>query len=392
MKLEEDRPRRVGCLCFITPILLLAYMAALISYRTAPYTEFYRSHSFRTAHDKYMRFDYVYRTKIPAHRLVDFDLTSIQANAQQVGIILPTEYSVGVCHHGILLISHSGRLATFECSSREYYTKVNKLIPKHVVLAYDVAFGGFQHDMMGGIPSIGMLLDWVLERPDERAYLCTPAVCNVLKHVVPSGCIVDLGHNEQKLYPIAALSLRFPFNQDIEERVTADAYPIGAYVATQGIIAEESGEVEVGHVLFLSRGGFGSARYIDNEAEVVARIGEWCQERGKALHVMAHGGTSAVWNTSRVVAEFSGASHVIGLHGGSFANLVYCRRNTTVIEMNVEEAPRRDCFGAMALSVGLRYKRFPAPPYFTYGDLYNVRNHFPFTEEMMSRLLAMMEL
>ena len=55
---------------------------------------------------------------------------------------------------------------------------------------------------------------------------------------------------------------------------------------------------------------------------------------------------------------FHGATVVLGLHGGAFANIGFCRENTTVIEINLGSIWRRDCYAVMALANQLIYHRY----------------------------------
>jgi capsular polysaccharide biosynthesis protein len=74
---------------------------------------------------------------------------------------------------------------------------------------------------------------------------------------------------------------------------------------------------------------------------------------------------------------FNEADVVVGLHGGAFSNIAYCRRQTIVIEMNVPEEPGRQCFGYMSHSLQLRYHRYGLTPSSYNGkinDFYGSRN------------------
>ena len=55
---------------------------------------------------------------------------------------------------------------------------------------------------------------------------------------------------------------------------------------------------------------------------------------------------------------FHDAKVVLGLHGGLFANILFCQENTTVLEINLGTIWRRDGIAGMALSNQLIYRRY----------------------------------
>ena len=57
---------------------------------------------------------------------------------------------------------------------------------------------------------------------------------------------------------------------------------------------------------------------------------------------------------------FDAATVVVGLHGGSFSNICFCRPGTVIVEINREHhiQDTRHCFGHMALQRGLEYRNF----------------------------------
>jgi capsular polysaccharide biosynthesis protein len=58
------------------------------------------------------------------------------------------------------------------------------------------------------------------------------------------------------------------------------------------------------------------------------------------------------------IAALQRSDVVIGLHGGGFGNIVYARKGTVVIEMNVPEIGGRQCFAYMSHNLGLHYHRY----------------------------------
>lgn len=346
------------------------------------------------AYWKQIGFDAVHEVVSDLHLTSDerFDLDSIRINANRVGVRLPVKYSVGVCTHAVLLHHHTRRHHSLECGPIHHYQKSNRFINKHLALAVDLSFGGFQHDIIAGLPVAAMLLHWVLQHPSDRAFLCSAIVCDILRHSVPPSSVIQLA-DDPAAYPLTALSLRIAFNEWSRENLTDLSYPVGAYSLARRVPVPLS--TSRTHVLYLSRGGPGSSRYLDNEQAVIAALRKWCGGKHKTLLVMEHR-NPPVWNVSEVRAAFRGASHVVGLHGGALANLVYCVQGARVVEINNEAQGdgqywRRDYFATMALALGLRYDRLPTPFPMLYRDPANKRNHFTLSEDMLRALIALLE-
>ena len=102
-----------------------------------------------------------------------------------------------------------------------------KIINKDLVVAYDTFSNIFQHAMICGLPTGGMLADWVLEKPSERGFLCNPYICDLFK---------SLDHlNESNIFPdyswhkIWARSMTFAFNEWKKENLTWESYPVESY-------------------------------------------------------------------------------------------------------------------------------------------------------------------
>jgi len=108
--------------------------------------------------------------------------------------------------------------------------------------------------------------------------------------------------------------------------------------------------------VYLSRGtAANSYRSIVNEAELIHSLKNISIASNYKLVIIEH-------NTNLIRVElmkiFQDAKVVLGLHGGLFSNILFCRENTTVIEINLGTVWRRDCFASMALSNQLIYRRY----------------------------------
>ena len=108
-------------------------------------------------------------------------------------------------------------------------------------------------------------------------------------------------------------------------------------------------------VLFLSRGSHGW-RVILNENELIHRLQEISFNNGYKFEIMPH---PTNWTRDTQRSMFHKASIVIGLHGGSFANIAFSNNNTTIIEINNGGIWRRDSLCCMAVALQLNYIRFP---------------------------------
>ena len=105
--------------------------------------------------------------------------------------------------------------------------RIKKIINKDLVVAFDPFSNIFQHAMISGLPSGGMLADWVLEKPIERGFLCNTFICDLFKslvHLNESNIFPDFNW-----HPIWARSITFAFIDWKKENVTKPAYPIGSY-------------------------------------------------------------------------------------------------------------------------------------------------------------------
>ena len=211
-----------------------------------------------------------------------------------------------------------------------------------------------------------MLAAWVQEDPAQRAFLCATRVCEILQALdwVTKDNIIELKKAPEHLY---IRSLRVPLNDWKQEQLTWDSYPPGADFPVEAyiskVVAANTTIQPRPMVLYLSRGGPGSARYIINEGQLVDALQHWAQSVGASLHVLPH-----KHNLTRLEQQvlFYSATYVVGLHGGSFSNIVFCNKGAKVLEINSCQQ-RRDCFAVMALIRGLTYFRLCTPTCMAYG-------------------------
>jgi len=105
-------------------------------------------------------------------------------------------------------------------------------------------------------------------------------------------------------------------------------------------------------ILVLSRSNrISTNRQLNNEDELIDRL------RSLSPHIQVDTFIHSD-PISEDIKAFQSANVIIGLHGGAFSNLVYCRRGTVVIEMNVPDEGGRQCFAYVAYNLGLRYHRY----------------------------------
>ena len=108
--------------------------------------------------------------------------------------------------------------------------------------------------------------------------------------------------------------------------------------------------------VYLSRGTAATSyRSIVNEAELIDSLRNISIASNYKLVIIEHDTNLIRFELMKI---FQDAKVVLGLHGGLFANIVFCRENTTVIEINLGTLWRRDCFAGMALSNQLIYRRY----------------------------------
>lgn len=140
----------------------------------------------------------------------------------RLGIKMPKEFSVGICEH-VLMTS----MKNFQCNISRPNDGKTKIVEKDLALSYDIFEDVFQHHMVNGLPSAGMISDWVIESMSERAFLCAPLICEILMKAytsIDSSNIIKAAD-----FPIWARSLRAAFPKWISNNVTWDSYPIGSY-------------------------------------------------------------------------------------------------------------------------------------------------------------------
>jgi hypothetical protein len=293
----------------------------------------------------------------PAEVLSSFQGLNWSSAAADLGILLQPSYSIVICK--VPFVERFGSSITTYAIS---YNCTISLSNSSQFIDRDLAVGfspsqpyTFQHNLIDGLPRAGMMVEWVLGDTNKRALLCCTIVCFVLSSVVPLDNLIDIS------------TLQFPFYARSIQ--VADLhlgnYPLGSLWVVDKLLPKEFGN----EVLYLSRNGSAN-RFIVNEDQLIARIAAFCQAQGRILNVMPHhsapdGSGLVLSHWRHTISLFERASVVIGLHGGSFSNIVFCHKRTKIIEIN-NKAERRNVFAVMAFSKGLDYKLFPISPSFLY--------------------------
>jgi hypothetical protein len=136
-----------------------------------------------------------------------------------------------------------------------------------------------------------------------------------------------------------------------QQPYTWDCYPVGSFfLADLFIESVFSGQHEE-TILYLSRGNHGS-RYIINEGELLEAF---AQEPSIGTRLKIFEFRKNI-SSSEQEKMFNSAAIVVGMHGGAFSNIIFCRQSAVILEIN--QANGRDCFAAICLSRGLKYERF----------------------------------
>jgi capsular polysaccharide biosynthesis protein len=100
-----------------------------------------------------------------------------------------------------------------------------------------------------------------------------------------------------------------------------------------------------------------SKRSIANEQDLIIPLRSLAASHGYDFQVANHNGHRS---QREQISLFNSAIVVVGMHGGSFSNIGYCKDGTIIIELNAETG-RRDCFASIALGNSLKYFRYPLP-------------------------------
>jgi len=108
------------------------------------------------------------------------------------------------------------------------------------------------------------------------------------------------------------------------------------------------GDSEPGTRLYISRAD-SAGRYVVNEEELMAVLGPLGYRRV----------TLAERSVADQATLFAGASHIVGLHGSGFANLVFARRGAQIIEI-FARTYGTPAFYVIAAAVGCRYATYVA--------------------------------
>jgi hypothetical protein len=258
----------------------------------------------------------------------------------------------------------------------------------------------FQHDILNGWPSLGLVWDHV-GAPHSRV-LCGEALCKLLAHILPEDKIIPVRKNV--IYKIETLVWGFAI-----PGFAFDAFPAHVYapvldplldhfdppqhrgVSQQACITPVLSRIRKGDksvlpdtntVVYLSRQNGMKPRIMEGEStfiELVRRTSSLMGFRFVVFHDPAPGGRA------HDVRLFQSARVVLGIHGGALANIVWCQKNTHVVEINkdensdrgedllVEDKPRH-MYAGMSYSLGLHYhvyvpQRFPMS--------YNNQTHGP---------------
>jgi hypothetical protein len=282
-------------------------------------------------------------------------------------LVLPGKYSVGTCPRALIKSSPS---ITVSCNSAQPSDAV--VVDRDCAVAYHFPHNFiFQHDMINGLSIAGLLTDWVRQDAASRAFLCSPRLCEILRAldwVTPEN-IVEVAQVPNNMF-FRSIRLAYVKWHDGSEPVTFYSYPIGSSFPVLAYVSKTfAGVPPQNTLLFLSRGGPGSKRYIVNEHEVVAALSSWASLHGVPFQNFPHNNVPLdAKQRQEQQALFYHAKYVVGLHGGSFSNIVYCNTRATVIEINSCHM-RRDCFATMAVIRGLNYVRFCPHSHVQYDGL-----------------------
>ncbi len=179
--------------------------------------------------------------RLPPKQLMGLGEGKVIDAATALQINLPTAFSVGVCEN---VLMKSARYIDCGVWSR-------RVIPKDLVVAYDVAFLVFQHDYINGIPSAGMLLQWVLQDLEERMFLCSTRVCDILRFSVPASSLVDI---KDVTFPLSARSVRVAAVDWLPSNLTWDTYPGGSVAPVDTYLRQFAKPVTKPLIIFLSLG------------------------------------------------------------------------------------------------------------------------------------------
>jgi len=158
-----------------------------------------------------------------------FDKPYKEDDLRRLQLLMPTNYSVGICYSAFIL-----NPVVFDCNYKDVSNKtlMNNL---DLVVGYDVFSPAvFQHDYINGIPSTAMLVDWVLSG-QQRAILCAPTVCDLLKSVdgIQSSHILHFDR-----FPLYVRSFRLAFID--WHFLPEDTYPMGAYFPQRSFLQKKN--------------------------------------------------------------------------------------------------------------------------------------------------------
>jgi hypothetical protein len=209
--------------------------------------------------------------------------------------------------------------------------------------------------MINVLPSIGMSLSWLREAHEilRITVICERFVCDYIKFVLPQIqlYVADSRRGRESFEHLIVPIPQFGF---VVKKVfwnQWDSYPCGSYFPFIHTFNEvQYRPSDPIKVLFLTRArGYSGHRILGNEELLLHHLK---QIKGHQITLFRH------TTIEEDAKAFNEADVVVGLHGGAFSNIVYCRRQTIVIEMNIPEEPGRQCFGYMSHNLQLRYHRY----------------------------------
>ena len=103
----------------------------------------------------------------------------------------------------------------------------SKIINKDMLVSYDIFLDAYQHHMINGLASTGMLADWVFENSSERGFFCVPVICDIIKQAYGNFNVTQI--TVAKNFPIWIRNLHAAFVDWHAYNLTWDSYPIGSY-------------------------------------------------------------------------------------------------------------------------------------------------------------------
>ncbi|KAK3246163.1 hypothetical protein CYMTET_44305 [Cymbomonas tetramitiformis] len=320
------------------------------------------------------------------HGVVDFseDL-SVEYDDRSVGYIRSDRAADAAAHRECFRVSADVLFATSNpCDACSNILKSPRKASKvHGIVTFDY-FSVFQHQVINALPTTELALRWWRSgcRAIENSTHYPPLDdCENVKFLVRAGSLEmkylmwsDTPADRLEIFdPVVAYrSISWPFPMWGSGESSADTYPRGLFdnFVKRSLVTFGSRSTQKSpYVVYLGRPE-ASLRNATRHRSVLhqtAFLNRLRSELRGILHLVhlkwtpTSGNVNIEGGMSYVANLMHGAFAVLGLHGGAFSNIVWCRPGTHVIE--IAYAPKsvktcdevRYCFAAIAYSRGLRY-------------------------------------